>query len=144
MRLFPRPKSRIRQGPSVQSIQIFKKKIGNFAIFFFKFANFQFLFTKLSGIDFHENVIDWCKKHGCGLTYMVVRVSWRSHFRAKNACFCFIPMKIRLNWCGGMDGTYDYHGFHSNNKPAKKYAKQCSCSLLLLPILLLLLLLDYA
>ena len=46
---------------------------------------------------FHELVlglvfsrIDWCEEHGCGSTYMVMRLSHISSKRAKNAFFVFL------------------------------------------------------
>ena len=42
---------------------------------FFQVTNSQYFFFKISGIDIWVLRINWSKVHGCGSTYMVVRLS---------------------------------------------------------------------
>ena len=42
---------------------------------FFKSTDLQYFFTRFPEINFQGTIrINWCKEHGCGSTYMVVRL----------------------------------------------------------------------
>ena len=48
---------------------------------FFKSTDSQYFFTKFPEINFQVTIrINWCKEHGCGSTYMVVRLSDKRSF----------------------------------------------------------------
>ena len=48
-----------------------------------EFLNSEFFLTKLSGIDLHVKLVNWCKWSGCGSTYMVVRLSHKRPLQSK-------------------------------------------------------------
>ena len=62
-----------------------------------KNANSHKRFLKCQGLVLGlERLIDWCKEHWCGSTYMVVRLSGVSSKTGKKCIFCVFRLFLRL------------------------------------------------
>jgi hypothetical protein len=76
-----------------------KKKIQNGRLKkteFFNSPNSQNFFTKMSWIGSWVSMIDWCGRHWCGSTWMVVRLSEVSSKTGKKCIFCVFRLFLSL------------------------------------------------